>query len=717
MKKVIALITLLLFVLFGVYFWMRFASESRAREMFAEEIERYGSFKDNWSIENAYLNLFTKTLVVRGFKVNANDAAISVKTLIFSGIGGGEEEYTGAVRLKKAVLAAEGMEMTVDALSVSKFVLDRFRWEKYRASSLLENNPVKTLEGLKIDNFAFGTPKEKYVALESLNAAMISLVDEIYPLNDYMTAKNLIFHLPNSDKSYKVEKISSRSAYKDGKFTYKVTFDSQLFLLDASYTASDSGETPFSFNNLYLNSLELHYTDRSFANLLLDYYARQLGKERSEVIAMFDEMKYYIFRDMENAKVLSDNLMAFIKNPQTLNSRINPAKPIPVSIKPPFDGDLIDMGITVSFNGSEEIPVYRSEVYISPLMRGDNAAFRFGKSSGDIAASIDPAESPFLESFRKLYENDENKSLIFLSAYVPCMMPDKNWYSVACTKKDVDKMVELAKQGDHFSLSVLAFNGRTAAGRPWFEEARLAGEPATIVWDVRVRSWKRSWEENEAMLKGLESDFPFISATELLKFYNKSEYKDKFCAAAKKAYRDYGIFTLSSFFLTESDKTKTYLPDYDMLFNDCDLFGIGSEREDVLKRLGTDDARLLLGYRYVRQERYELAGEVFEGLYDRGDSLPSINAGFCLGMMRFYGKGYPVNQIKGWKLIRQSHDKGFLDSINWAFPQKNGFIFPDRDRTIKDTGNVCGSLKPREPEEDPSPFVRELLNKLPARQD
>jgi hypothetical protein len=710
MKKVIALVTLLLFVLFGVYFWMRFASENRAKEMFAEEIARYGSFKDNWSIESAYLNLFTKTLVVHGFKVNANDAAISVKTLIFSGIGGSEEEYTGAVRLKNVVLAAQGMEMTADIFSVSKFVLDRARWEKYRASSLLENNPVKTLEGLKITNFAFGTPEEKYVTLENLNADLISLVDEIYPLNDDVTAKNLIFHLPNSDKSYKVEKIASQSAYKNGKLTCNVTFDSQLFLLDASYTASDSGETPFNFNNFYLNSLEFHYTDRSFVNLLLDYYAKQLGKERSEVIAEIEKYKFFIFRDMENARALSDNLMDFIKNPQTLNSKINPAKPIPVSIEPPFDGDLKDMGITFSFNGSEEIPVYRSEVYISPLMR--DATFQFDKS-GDIEASIDPAETPFLARFRKLYENDENKSRIALSAYVPCMMSDKNWYTVACTKKDVDKIVELAKQGDHFSLSVLAFNGRIATGHPWVEEALLAGEPVTIAREAD--GWRKSAEETEKMLKGLESDFPFISAAELLRFYIKSGYKDKFCVAAKKAYKDYGIFTLSSFFLNESGKNEWDSWDYDMLFNDCDLFGIGSEREDVLKKLGTADAKLILGYRYVEQKKYESAGEIFEELYDESDSLSSINAGFCLGVMRFYGKGYPVNQLKGWKLIKESHDKGFLYAFNQAFPDKQPF-FPDKDKMIKDTGNLCHSMKPQEPEEDISPLLRELMNKPAARQ-
>jgi hypothetical protein len=693
---------------------MRFASENRAKEMFAGEIERYGSFKDNWSIENAYLNLFTKTLVVRGFKVKSNDALVSVKTLIFSGIGGSEEEYTGAIRLKKVMLAAEGMVMTVDTVSVSKFVLDRFRWEKYRASSLLENNPVKTLEGLKINNFVFGTPEEEYVTLESLNADLISLVDEIYPLNDDMTAKNLIFHLPGSDKSYKVEKILSRSAYKDSKFSYNITFDSQLFLMDASYTASDSGETPFNFNNLYLNSLEFHYTDRSFVNLLLDYYAKQLEKERSEVIAEIEKYKFFIFRDMENARVLSDNLMAFIKNPQTLNSKINPTKPITVSAEPPFDGDLKDLGITVSFNGSEEFPVQRSEVYISPLMRGDNATFQFDRRSGDIAASIDPAETPFLARFRKLYENYENKSRIALSAYVPCMMSDKNWYSVACTKKDVDKMVELAKQGDHFSLSVLAFNGRIATGHPWVEEALLAGEPVTIAREAN--GWGKSAEETERMLKGLESDFPFISATELLRFYIKSGYKDKFCAAAKKAYKDYGIFTLHSFFLNESGKNEWDSWDYDMLFNDCDLFGVGSARESVLKKLGTSDAKLILGYRYVEQKKYESAGEIFEELYDRGDSLPSINAGFCLGMMRFYGKGYPVNQIKGWKLIKESHDKGFLYAFNQAFPNMQPF-FPDKDKMIKDTGNSCHSMKPQEPEEDPSPLLRELLNKPAAQQD
>jgi hypothetical protein len=94
---------------------------------------------------------------------------------------------------------------------------------------------------------------------------------------------------------------------------------------------------------------------------------------------------------------------------------------------------------------------------------------------------IDEKETPFLAKFRKLYESDDIKLFITIDAYLSCFpINNANRYMVPCTKKDVDKMEELAKLGDFFSLSVLAFNDRTN-----IEQALSVGEPVTTTMEAK----------------------------------------------------------------------------------------------------------------------------------------------------------------------------------------------------------------------------------------
>jgi TPR repeat protein len=131
----------------------------------------------------------------------------------------------------------------------------------------------------------------------------------------------------------------------------------------------------------------------------------------------------------------------------------------------------------------------------------------------------------------------------------------------------------------------------------------------------------------------------------------------------------------------------------DLLFNGCNLFAKGRARaiDDILKELHTDEATLVLGYRYVILEKYEEAANIFEKFYKGDNTLYSINAGYCLGIMRYYGKGYPVDKSKGLEMLMESYNKGiFIASI---LKMSNPKPLPTADRVIKTSSNFCGRIE------------------------
>jgi hypothetical protein len=312
----------------------------------------------------------------------------------------------------------------------------------------------------------------------------------------------------------------------------------------------------------------------------------------------------------------------------------------------------------------------------------------------DVQLIIDENETPFLAKFRKLYESEESshKLSITISTYLSCFSEDhRDRYTVLCTKKDVDKIKELAAQGDYFSLSVLAFVENHSEEKRWTEQALTMREPVTSLmvagryYSIKTKKYDPKKAEN--ILMSIANSYPLISSTELMDFYKHRNINriEDFCKTAERTYRDFGIFAITKYFVYDEPEGK------DTMFDDCNLFGMGGRKDDILKILNTNEARLVLGYRYVAQKRYENARDIFENLFKENDPLLSINAGTCLGIMYYYGISYPIDKKKGYEMLKESSDKGDMNSFIRAFPNKNkGWIFPLKNSVIKDTGNVCG---------------------------
>jgi hypothetical protein len=303
----------------------------------------------------------------------------------------------------------------------------------------------------------------------------------------------------------------------------------------------------------------------------------------------------------------------------------------------------------------------------------------------DAQILIDENETPFLAKFRKLYINSDIKFYPVINAHIACIR-EKDRFAVRCTKKDVDKMKELAEQGDFFSLAVLSF----AQEQPWWGMALSEKEPVTIVLEAgqyynKYMKERHDWKKAEEILKSIEGTFPFISYLEQLRLYKRSSQKDKFCKTAQTAYANFGIFAVGTYFIEEIDVNE-------ILFEACNLFSKGKTREEILDELDTDEARLTLAYKYVEDKKYRLAGDIFERFYNGDDSFLSVSAGYCLGVMHYYGRGYAINMDKGQELIEESHNKGYFYAYQ-AFPGKDENIpFPVQDTITKHTVNVCGRM-------------------------
>jgi hypothetical protein len=301
---------------------------------------------------------------------------------------------------------------------------------------------------------------------------------------------------------------------------------------------------------------------------------------------------------------------------------------------------------------------------------------------------IDEKETPFLAKFRKLYESADLKTVIVLVAVSSCNHK-KIEFNPSCTDKDIKKMEELAEQGDYFSLAVLA-EDLPVKGKPWREKALAAGEPVfTVRFAMRPASQENIdvyKDRAEKQLIALKAGYPFFGITSLLDFYERTDQKNKFCKTAEDAYNEFGIFALSKYFSDEEMYGN-------FLFSNCDLFGKDRATDNILKELHIDEATLVLGYRYVMLEKYKEAASIFERFYSGDDTLFSINAGYCLGIMHYYGKGYPVDKNKGIELLLESYNKGnFKPSVLKMNKLK---LLPVADSVIKDTGNFCSRIEER----------------------
>ncbi|MDR2104340.1 MAG: hypothetical protein LBP51_01150, partial [Deferribacteraceae bacterium] len=347
MKKFVIILGAAVLVLAGVYFGVRLATESKAKQQLAEFFD-----DTDWSVDSAYFNPLTQKLVANGLVITEDDVAFSLKSLELSRsfFDDSGAELTGAIDLRDFNLNSDGgdLDFSIKRISSPKIILDREIFQKIVADAKSDTgkiddyaNPLREVNGFKIEGFTFSVDGKKFFSLENIiiDGSYVSKDGNVlpYPVEGVSLAKNLAFQLPNTKKEYKIEKINSSSTYKDGIYDGKVEFDGkELFLLKADFAMSNLSET---FEGLVndsstLNSFELEYTDRGLVNILLDMYIdamhdeydQEMTRETAiEQAAALASLGAFAIKD--GAKLV-ESLTTFLTNPKTIVIKINPEEPV-----------------------------------------------------------------------------------------------------------------------------------------------------------------------------------------------------------------------------------------------------------------------------------------------------------------------------------------------------------------------------------------------------
>jgi hypothetical protein len=300
---------------------------------------------------------------------------------------------------------------------------------------------------------------------------------------------------------------------------------------------------------------------------------------------------------------------------------------------------------------------------------------------------IDENETPFLAKMHHLYENNDNKLKIVLLAHLACVGREKSIsFIYSCTDEDMSKILSLAEQGDLFSIAFMSMGiGPYDRNRiKWSELAVEKGEP------VHVILYGDDYSKIEEILNKhpkLKTNFEVFSRKTYL-YLNSLE--PRFCETAKEGYKLFGLKLIAGIFLYRSYDSSLSQIECDLL---GDLFGYNKTREEILDELDTNESRFIKANLLIMDQNERDAARIFEELYVGDDTIVSINAGYCLGIMKYYGRGgYAIDEVSGLELVNEAVGKGIFFTHH-AFPQLP-ILFPKTGRITFSRDNICSVLSP-----------------------
>lgn len=165
----------------------------------------------------------------------------------------------------------------------------------------------------------------------------------------------------------------------------------------------------------------------------------------------------------------------------------------------------------------------------------------------------------------------------------------------------------------------------------------------------------------------------------LLAMHEQRGNIEKFCSTMHEGYNKFGFEFWSSFIVNDREFAK-------IIFSNC----VTQTPADLLAKAGKD-GQLIQGYIYIEKGKYKEAYHLFEGLYKQGNaSRISLNAGYCLGMMNYYGKGTSKNIDKGRQLLKESFNNGVF---YLKTPEQQEFALPDKLEIISYYGGNCSNIQ------------------------
>jgi hypothetical protein len=382
MKKFIGVIAIAAVLIAGVYFGVRFATASKAKEQLAKFMEGL-----EWSVDSAYFNPLTQKLVANGLVLALeSDTKLALKTIKVSkslfNLDGAEVSGSANLNELRLYSDTEDLEFNIKLISAPKIVFDKNALQEFikeikEGESNAYMNPLKQISGFKTEGLVFSYAGMKILDVDSILIDG-SYVDDKgntlpYPVEGNSLIKNLIFKYPGKKSEYKIEKIKSVSTYKDGIYDGQVEFDGQkLFLLKASSVMSGlSNYMENTMGSVIIHTFDLDYTDRGLVNILLDLYADTMQDKysdedkplsRKDSIDQISALAAIFSFAVKDGAKLTENLTAFLTDPKTMVIKMNPEGPVVLDDVTGMD----ELGLTISFNGEEPFALLESEKSYNP---------------------------------------------------------------------------------------------------------------------------------------------------------------------------------------------------------------------------------------------------------------------------------------------------------------------------------------------------------------
>lgn len=284
-------------------------------------------------------------------------------------------------------------------------------------------------------------------------------------------------------------------------------------------------------------------------------------------------------------------------------------------------------------------------------------------------------ETPFVKQYReKYYANNANQPYIVMGFGYKCQRD--------CGIKDKKAIESLAKSGDMATLAILPFislgSGDFKKFDELLEENASQGElTATLLMYTKNRKKDRQKAFNYALVaknKGNIAGYNNLSNW----YLNEGDTK-MFCSVRKEAFKLFGFESLVSI-LAQSNSE-----DSKVFFNSCTK----KTRKELINMAGSE-GKLIEGYSMIVNKEYANAAKIFEQLYSSDKNIKvSANAGYCLGMLNYYGKGVAENKSLGTKLLKEALENGIYYLTK---PHAKDHELPQKTLIISYFTFYCSSL-------------------------
>jgi hypothetical protein len=252
-------------------------------------------------------------------------------------------------------------------------------------------------------------------------------------------------------------------------------------------------------------------------------------------------------------------------------------------------------------------------------------------------------------------------------------------YDNFANANDFKRLEEQAEAGDEFAISVFLF----AKHAVWQQKALEIRNILAVGYS------ELSFAEKERIFLDALENNGFNAYKPLEALYYENGKKDKFCKLSRQMFDTFGLAPISGNFVLEGYPEEVF----NKLLTDCNIFDKKKTKQEILRAINTEEAKLISAQLYLRDGEHDRAFKMFNELSESDNLTIAVNADFCRGMMMYHGKAdMKADRKTALKLLKDSMYNGYFAYISPA-PEIRKIIIP-KDRVIRTllSSDVCREI-------------------------